>query len=161
MKFRIVVLLGMLGISGHAVAAPSSCWIVGTSTLDISSGAATSDELNTIRGKVASTAGNGPATYLKVQTVLTDANDGITNLRYTFTAAEATGGTFANTPLCADAAPQLVCGQVKLDWDPSTHGKTFWLKPIDWGWPYGKITVTPTGNGSGDSAALTIYGCIE
>jgi hypothetical protein len=100
--------------------------------------------------------------YLMLRVDLVDASNGVSNLAFTFTESEADAGTFRNAvPLCVNAAPTLTCGRLTLDWDPQTHGKLFTLNPINWGYLFGKITVTPTGHGSGDTVAIGIYGCTE
>lgn len=135
----------------------SECWTAATLTgLDVSDGTEVTAEIE-LR-KAAEGVYHVPE-RIKVLIELTDADNGISNVQSEFTAAETSGGTFGKVPLCADAAPTLTCGAVDLDWDPTTHGKTFWLYPIPWGWPYGKITFTTTGHGAGDEIDATIYGC--
>lgn len=159
---RLLVLAALVMIPGGIEAAPARCWLITTtSALDISAGAVTTSAFTATPGGVRPDATIPSPTYLKVAVDLTDANDLITNIQLGFTAAETSGGTYRKTPLCADAAPTLTCGAVDVDWNPQTHGKNWWVKPIDWGWPYGKITVTPTGHGAADTVVLTIYGCGE
>lgn len=129
-------------------------------TVDISGGAVSSDAFPASTS-LASGATVPRFTYLMIKVTLTDANDSISNVRLTTTAAETSTGTFGATPLCIDVAPGLTCGSRYVDWDPQTHGKTFWIKPWDWGYLYGKLTLTPTGHGAGDTATVVIKGCWE
>lgn len=138
------------------------CWLITTtSAQDISAGAVTTAEFRALPGGQAPSATTPNPTYLKVGVDLVDASNGVTNIELSFTASETTGGTFRKTPLCADAAPALTCGAANADWNPATHGKNWWIKPVDWGFPFGKITTTPTGHGANDTVVLTVYGCRE
>ena len=99
--------------------------------------------------------------YLKVGVDLVDASNDVSNVRLSFVESETTAGTYRSTPFCVNAAPIFTCGAAKMDWNPKTDGKNWTLKPVDWGYLFGKITVTPTGHGTGDTVALEIYGCME
>lgn len=159
---RLLAILVALVLPATAAADDQKCWLITTtSALDISAGAQTTSEFTATPGGASPSSMTPNPAYLKVGADLTDASDGITNIRLQFTASETTGGTFRKTPLCANAAPALTCGDVRVDWDPQTYGKAWWIKPIDWGFPYGKITATPTGNGANDTIVLTVYGCRE
>jgi hypothetical protein len=128
-------------------------------TVDISGGAITSDAFPAANTR---TSYDAPRfSYLKVSVDIVDADNGISNVRLTFTESETRGGKYRVTPLCINAAPVLTCGFVAIDWDPQTYGKSWTIKPIDWGFLYGKITLTPTGHGASDTATLTVYGCTE
>ena len=162
MRLFLFVLLALTLNAAIVWADSQQCSLITTTaSTSIASGAVTTAEINMVPGGSLPSSTTPNPTYLKLGVDLTDASDGVSNLQFTFTAAETTGGTFRKNPLCADSAPTLTCGAVDLNWDPQTHGKNFWLKPIDWGFPYGKITVTPTGHGAGDAVVLTVYGCRE
>lgn len=156
----VFVLLCTAALSIQAQAAEPVCRLVSTfSAVDLSGGATTTAQFPT--APTVSTRSIPIWSYLKVSLDLTDANSSVSNLRVTPTSSNADGGTFRKLPLCVDAAPSLTCGAVYLDWDPQTHGKSWWLKPIDWGYDYGKLTLTPTGHGAGDTVTVTVYGCWE
>ncbi len=156
---RLIPALLALLIAFPAAADPAQCTLLlTTAALDISAGAKTTAEFAATPGGLDASSTTPYPTYLRVSVDLVDASNGISNIRLTFTASEITGGTFRSVPMCSDAAPTLTCGNARLDWDPQTYGKAWWSH-AKWGFPYGKITVTPTGNGANDTALLTIYGC--
>ena len=158
--FRLILLIAVLALPASAQAA-TRCWLITTTTaLDISSGAVTTAEFNTTPGSTHPDATLPIPDFLKVGVDIVDASNGITVVDLTFTASEATAGTFRNVGLCSSAGATLTCGTASFEWNPATFGKAFWAKPIPWGYPFGKITVTPTGNGASDTAVLTIYGCM-
>ena len=168
MLVRSVVFLicALLASPAGAVKDEMSCRVItilsggsAFTLVDISGGAVTSDAFPS-----ANVRANYPYprfAYLKVSVDIVDASNGISNVRATFAESETRTGTFRATPLCVNAAPVLTCGQAKMDWNPQTDGKSWTLKPIDWGYLFGKITLTITGAGALDTATLTVYGCTE
>lgn len=148
----------------EVTALPMRCWLIGTphNAADISGGAVTSAEFDAREGL--SGLGGGMTqlpSYLKVGIDITDANNGISLMAISFTASQTTGGTFRDVDVCAQSGVVFTCGDVSLQRVPTTYGKVYWIKPIDWGYPFGKIIATPTGHGASDTITTTIYGCAE
>ena len=167
MRLFAFLFVALLSLSAQAVeqtALPARCWKIADvfSVTDISAGAVTSSEFDAREGLTG--AGGGmtllPA-YLKLLMQLTDANNGVTKLAVSLVASETTGGTFGDVDLCSQSGVVLTCGDVSLERNPVTYGKTYWVKPLDWGYPFGKVVVTPTGHGAGDTITGTLYGCSE
>ena len=151
----------LLASPAGAVKDEMSCRLITTvAATDISGGAITTDQF-----PVAETRAGYKYprfSYLMLRVDLVDADNGVSNLVFTFTESEADAGTFRNAvPLCVNSAPTLTCGGLSMEWDPQTYGKSFTLNPINWGYLFGKITVTPTGHGAADTVAIGIYGCTE
>ncbi len=144
-----------------SMAKESKCHLISTFTdVDISGGTATSAQFPT--GSTVGSKVYPRPTYLMIAADLTDADNGITNVRLTFTATETvTSGTFRKVPVCSIVSPVLTCEPVAVDWDPQTDGKNWWTKPIDWGYLFGKVTTTTTGHGALDTITLAVYGCSE
>ncbi len=167
MRFVIyaAILLGALTAKAEQqTALPGRCWFVGTvfSATSIAAGAVTSSQFDTRSG--AHGLGGGMTllpSHIKLRVLLTDANDGVSNLRFTFGEAETTGATVSTVPVCDEVGGVFTCLQAKLDWNPQTsgNGKRFTLYPLAWQYPFGTVTVTPTGHGAGDTITVDMYGC--
>ena len=164
-----LVLLGGLicntsyGAGGFAdTAVPQRCWLIATSTLDISAGAATSAEFDAREGLHGAGGALTPLpSSLKLALDLTDANTSVTRIDITAAGLEATGGQAYTVALGTQASNVISGKAATLRWDPSVDGKHWYWRPVDWAYPFGTITATPTGQGSGDSLVIGIYGCAE
>ena len=86
---------------------------------------------------------------------LTDASDGITNIRITYTVSDLVAGQTRAFSECSVAAPVLTCAIRALDWDPrNAQGGKNWVLPIAVTYEWMIITATPTGNGAGDRITI-------
>ena len=160
MRCALIALILALPLAANA--GTPVCWLIGeVAAADVSSGTTTTAAFAVTPGGSRPNASTPNPAYLAVMPALVDANNGVSNVVLSFTAAQTLTGTYAAVPLCANAAPLLTCDNARVGWDPQTYGKNWWVKPVDWGYPYGKITATLTGHGAGDTLALSIYGCQE
>lgn len=142
-------LLFALAILSVAPAYAAECVAFNTSFTaeDISGGVVTTDAI-----------GVAAFAQLILRADLTDANNGVTNLQFSFTESGTSGGTFRNVGGDCLGRNPLVCAPLKINWNPSSNGKNFAL-PIPGGMQWIKIAVTPTGHGAGDTLALAMLGC--
>ena len=116
--------------------------------IDISSGAVTATELGVDKWD-----------YATIHFDLTDANNSVTNLRWSFTVSDASGGTQRVYDDCSTTSPTMTCnGQLVIDRDPQTKGKN-WAMPFPTQAEWMTLTFTPTGHDAGDELSVKIRGC--
>lgn len=135
--------------------ASDRCWLISNvAATSIAGGAITTAALKTSPGASVGRSSFPIPAKIKIGVDLVDGDSGVSDLTLTFTGAEATAGTDrAVGERDGDSSAALT-----RSWDPTALGKNR-LVIVALGVPLFKITVTPTGEGAGDTVALAVYGC--
>lgn len=153
---RIALLLLLASEPGGALASGGRCWLVqDNAAASISGGSITTSAWSASVGGLVPSMQERPD-YLTVAFDLVDANDGISNVRLTFQAAQGSAGTYRTATVKVGAVRQSA---IVLDYNPQLDGKSWVTTRIPWSYPYGKLTASSTGHGAGDTLAIGIYGC--
>ena len=101
-----------------------------------------------------------PYTQIVIRATVTDASDGVTNIRYKITESATYAGTYG--PYCEATVSGGVytCEWRQLDWNhtDAQEGKEARIELPATG-RFWKITATPTGHGAGDTITITAEGC--
>lgn len=124
---------------------------------DSSGGAFTTEDIS---GGAVTSGASGTRSFnmIKLSVDLTDADNGVSKLDFTFQESDSTTGTFRKVPHCSLSGTTWTCGEKSIEWDPSTHGKNFTIS-FPWMYEALKFTVTPTGHGASDTVTVTARGC--
>jgi len=156
MKKLLALLVVLLVPSAATASAEDHCWLISAgSATSIAAGAISTAATAMTPGGLTPSAQTPIPSYLKIGIDLVDANNGVTSVLASFTGAEALAGQYRSVPECTSGD----CEAMTRDWNPVISGKNWYYAAIPWSFPYGVITLTPTGHGAGDTAAITLYGC--
>ncbi len=89
---------------------------------------------------------------------VTDANDGITEIKLTFDVAFTPSGQLRAAPDCTRGVSSWTCIPLALDWDPQASGKNYeQTAPVSYA--FMRITATPIGHGAGDVLSVDVRVC--
>lgn len=101
-----------------------------------------------------------PYTQILIRATVTDASDGITNIRYKITESSTLTGTYGPYCEATVAAGVYTCEWRQLDWNhtDAQEGKEARIELPATG-RFWKITATPTGHGASDAITITAEGC--
>lgn len=98
------------------------------------------------------------ASHILLRPDVTDASDGITNIRFTVREYQSNiSSPQARTVVdCDKAGGVWTCNALRIDYNPQTsgNGKNY-VVPIPIAYKYIDITATPTGHGASDTLSLT------
>lgn len=154
MKLRAIIFAAAMLLTAQAQAATCGDVLVTTSSaefadISIASGAVAADEI-----------GADKWDYATIHFDLTDADNSVTSLQWSYTISDAAGGTVRLYPDCTSVSPTMTCnGQLVINYDPRTPNSKSWAMPFPTKFEWMVPTFTPTGHGAGDTLSVKIRGC--